>query len=83
MSKIPNFADVPLTRSPPPADLPAWLDAAEHEALKPFADLTWETAEGIGVKPLYTAADRVGIEHLDTYPGFAPFVRGPYASMYA
>jgi len=45
--------------------------------------LKWETPEGITVKPLYTAADLDGLEHLDTLPGFAPFVRGPRATMYA
>ena len=33
-------------------------------------------------KSLYTAADLEGVEHLDSQPGQAPFVRGPYASMY-
>jgi len=45
--------------------------------------LTWETAEGIKVKPLYTALDLEGLEHMGTLPGFAPFVRGPRATMYA
>jgi methylmalonyl-CoA mutase len=45
--------------------------------------LDWETAEGIRVKPLYTAADLEGLEHLGTLPGFPPFVRGPRATMYA
>jgi methylmalonyl-CoA mutase len=35
------------------------------------------------VKPLYTAADLAGIEHLDFAAGLPPFLRGPYASMYA
>ena len=83
MSKIPNFATVPFAENPKQASLQQWRDDAEHIALKPLDDLTWQTAEGIGVKPLYTAADLAGFEHLDTYPGFPPFVRGPYASMYA
>jgi methylmalonyl-CoA mutase len=83
MSKIPSFAETPFVAAPQPANLPRWFEDAEHEALKPLAELTWQTAEGIGVKSLYTAADRTGIEHLDSFPGFAPFVRGPYASMYA
>ncbi|MBR9972574.1 methylmalonyl-CoA mutase [Magnetospirillum sulfuroxidans] len=45
--------------------------------------LTWETPEGIKVKPLYTAADLEGLEGLDTLPGFPPFLRGPRATMYA
>jgi len=46
-------------------------------------DLVWQTPEGIAVKPLYTAADLEGLEHLDSLPGFAPFTRGPRATMYA
>src|SRR5580698_5389749 len=82
MSKIPNFAEVPFVQTAAKPDLQQWNDDAEHAALKPLAELTWQTAEGIGVRPLYTAADLAGLEHLATYPGFAPFVRGPYASMY-
>ncbi|MGB2669017.1 MAG: methylmalonyl-CoA mutase [Candidatus Acidiferrum sp.] len=43
----------------------------------------WMTPEGIEVKPLYTADDLATIEHLDYPAGFPPFLRGPYASMYA
>jgi len=43
----------------------------------------WTTPEGIDVKPLYTAADLAQIEHLDYAAGLPPFLRGPYASMYA
>jgi methylmalonyl-CoA mutase len=44
-------------------------------------DLTWRTPEGIAVKPLYTAEDTAQLD--PGLPGFAPFTRGPYASMYA
>ena len=43
-------------------------------------DLTWHTPEGIVVKPLYTSADTDGLD--PGLPGFEPFTRGPYASMY-
>lgn len=46
-------------------------------------DLVWQTAEGIDVKPLYTEEDLAGLQHLDSLPGFAPFKRGPKATMYA
>jgi methylmalonyl-CoA mutase len=42
----------------------------------------WETPEGITVPALYTAADLDGVDFLDTYPGIAPFLRGPYPTMY-
>ncbi len=43
---------------------------------------TFETAEGIAVKPAFTAADNSQAEHLGYGAGNAPFLRGPYASMY-
>jgi methylmalonyl-CoA mutase len=46
-------------------------------------DLTWQTPEGIAVKPLYTEDDLAGLDHLGTLPGQAPYTRGPRATMYA
>ena len=46
-------------------------------------DLLWQTPEGIEVKPLYTAEDTAGLEDMDSLPGFAPYKRGPKATMYA
>ncbi len=64
--------------------LEAWRKAAAKSA--PGGDLgalDWRTPEGIVVKPLYTAADTAGLANADTLPGFAPYVRGPQATMYA
>ena len=47
------------------------------------AKLDWQTPEGITVKALYTKADTADLENADTLPGFAPYVRGPQATMYA
>ncbi|HEY0312345.1 MAG TPA: methylmalonyl-CoA mutase [Allosphingosinicella sp.] len=55
-----------------------WQAAASKEVKG--KDLIWHTPEGIGVRPLYTAEDAAGIH--PGLPGFAPFTRGPYASMY-
>ena len=61
-----------------------WEKTATKELRgRPLEDLTWETLEGIDVRPLYTAADTVGLSHLDTMPGYPPFTRGPKATMYA
>jgi len=61
-----------------------WHAASEKELRgKSVDDLNWETPEGITVKPLYTAADLEGLEHINTLPGFEPFLRGPRATMYA
>ncbi len=43
---------------------------------------TWVTAEQIPVKGNYTAADLEGMEHLNYAAGIAPFLRGPYSTMY-
>ena len=61
-----------------------WRENAAKELKgKPVEGLDWETPEGLTVKPLYTAADLEGLAHLDTLPGFPPFLRGPQATMYA
>ena len=61
-----------------------WQALAEKQLRgRPLDDLTWDTAEGIAVKPLYTAADIQELEYTDTMPGISPYVRGPQATMYA
>jgi len=45
-------------------------------------DLVWHTAEGIPVKPLYTAEDISDLPYADTMPGMSPYIRGPQATMY-
>ncbi|MCW5636268.1 MAG: methylmalonyl-CoA mutase [Rubrivivax sp.] len=71
----------------PRATLADWQKAAAKSA--PGGDvaaLNWVTPEGITVKPLYTAADVAALPDpalADTLPGFAPFIRGPQATMYA
>jgi methylmalonyl-CoA mutase len=69
MSQVPNFAKVDF------ADTPV---AASDGSAAP-----WMTPEAIPVKPLYGEADLAGLDFLDTYPGKAPFLRGPYPAMYA
>src|SRR5689334_9244494 len=68
MSRIPNFANVAFeaTAPAPPAG------GAEP----------WLTPEGIPVKAAYSEADLEGIDFLETWPGIAPYLRGPYPTMY-
>lgn len=42
----------------------------------------WQTAEKIDVKPVFSANDLKGMEHLEYAAGIAPFLRGPYSTMY-
>ena len=69
MSHIPDFSTV------------AFADAAP--APSGNGTTPWLTPEGIPVKPVYSEADLAGLDFLDTYPGKAPFLRGPYPAMYA
>ncbi len=65
-------------------DKQKWVElAAKQLRGRPLEDLDWETPEGIKVKPLYTAEDLEGMAHVNTLPGFAPYTRGPMATMYA
>ncbi len=60
-----------------------WHERATRELNGALPDeLVWNTPEHIGVRPLYTAADRAELEHLDFVAGIPPFLRGPYTSMY-
>jgi methylmalonyl-CoA mutase len=73
--KIPEFQS---------ATLEAWAKAAAKSAPGGNVDaLNWVTPDGITVKPLYTAADTQNLPFADTLPGFAPYLRGPQATMYA
>ena len=66
------------------SNLDAWKKAASKSAPgNSIEALNWVTPDGIVVKPLYTKQDVADLEYTDTLPGFAPFVRGPQATMYA
>jgi methylmalonyl-CoA mutase len=77
---FPDFAGLPLGEAQPSAsgpDMAAWAVQAGEAAGR-----IWDTPEGLPVKSLYTAADTEGLEFIDGWPGIAPFVRGPYPTMY-
>jgi methylmalonyl-CoA mutase len=80
---IPDFSELPLGAADPGSGTEErWLAAFEAETGQEPETLAWQTPEGIPVKPLYTAADLSGLDFLDTYPGIAPYLRGPYPTMY-
>ncbi len=65
-------------------ELGAWKELASKELRgKDVDSLSWETPEGIVLRPLYTAADLEGLESVDSLPGLFPYLRGPRATMYA
>ncbi|GEC14727.1 methylmalonyl-CoA mutase [Nitrobacter winogradskyi] len=71
MARVPDFADVAFERVAPPV----------ADGFEPSPEV-WLTPEGIPVKPAYSEADLDGIDFLDTWPGIAPYLRGPYPTMY-
>jgi methylmalonyl-CoA mutase len=81
MSKLPDFSKLSLNLNAS-ADVGAWQNAAKAAQDNQDAATLRQTPEGIDVKPLYAAADRDGLPYLDNYPGLAPYIRGPYATMY-
>ena len=93
--EIPSFADVPLDDGQPAAAAPS--DADTDAVIDQLAtangytreQITWTTPELIDVAPVYSRGDRDAVttddEHpypLDSVPGAAPFIRGPYPTMY-
>ena len=76
MGSIPDFTQVRLAGGALPRPLDAPLDALGGGAQP------WLTPEGIAVKSAYTAADSASLDFLDGYPGIAPYLRGPYPTMY-
>jgi methylmalonyl-CoA mutase len=85
---IPDFGEIGLD-SPQRPTVPLgaagdeqWREAWRRETGKDVDEAVWETPEGIAVKPLYAAGDLAGLDFLDTYPGIAPYLRGPYPTMY-
>ena len=65
------------------SDQKAWEQLALKELRgRSLSDLTWHTPEGIDVKPVFTASDLDGLDHLGGMPGLQPYTRGPRATMY-
>ncbi|HZY13223.1 MAG TPA: methylmalonyl-CoA mutase [Beijerinckiaceae bacterium] len=67
MSRIPDFSTVSFA--------PVAINASA-------AGESWLTPEGIPVKPVYGPDDIEGLGYIDSYPGIAPYLRGPYPTMY-
>jgi methylmalonyl-CoA mutase len=80
---IPDFAEIGLDSPNTPAvTAEEWREAWQRETGKDVKETVWETPEGIAVKPLYAADDLADLDFLNTYPGIAPYLRGPYPTMY-
>ena len=64
-------------------DRKEWERRAQKELkTRKLDDLVWKTPEGINIKPLYTQDDISNHRHVSGFPGMAPYMRGPKATMY-
>ncbi|MGK5692167.1 methylmalonyl-CoA mutase [Streptomyces sp. URMC 128] len=77
---VPDFSGIELGVPAADGAPDEWRSAVKNAS--GGDDLLWETPEGIAVKPLYTGRDLEGLDFLETYPGAAPYLRGPYPTMY-
>ena len=82
MNNMPDFSKINLDYDYSASGYKQWVEKAEAELKKHVDDLIWKTNELIPVRPLYTADDLKGMEHLPYTAGIPPYLRGPYASMY-
>jgi len=78
----PDFTKIAYKGKSAPVSYAEWKKAIAAQTGKSAEDYVWQTMEQIPVKPLYTSEDYTGMEHLGYTAGIAPFLRGPYATMY-
>ncbi len=85
MTSFPDFTSVHLEPENAPrrdGAAAAWQAQYEKAVGASLDQQLWETPEGVMVKPLFSTSDLEGLDHLSSYPGLPPFVRGPYSTMY-
>ena len=79
MTTIPRFGSVDLNGNGIPTDAKKQFDDHFHQV---GHSAGWQTPEHILVPPLFGSGDLDGLDFLTTRPGIAPYLRGPYATMY-
>ncbi|MEU3689979.1 methylmalonyl-CoA mutase [Streptomyces narbonensis] len=77
---VPDFTGIELGSPSAAGSTEEWRAAAKRASDGDGS--LWETPEGIAVQPLYTGHDLEDVDFLGTYPGTAPYLRGPYPTMY-
>ena len=82
MKTFPDFTAIAFESTPATTSYASWRARFEAETGSTVEEWATKTLEQIELKPLYTKADLAGCELLGSMPGIAPFIRGPYGSMY-
>src|SRR5690349_6307467 len=70
--KLPHFENIDFDT----------IESAPRKTITNTFDKSWDTPENIPHREIYTSSDLEGVAHLGSLPGFPPFVRGPYPTMY-
>ena len=81
---VPDFTSIPFSPFPVTNDdkAPDWDELSSDYLDASVEEYIWHAPEGIPVKPLYTKDDLQSLDFVNTLPGFPPFLRGPYPTMY-
>ena len=81
---IPEFGSIPLisNQSNRKFEKDEWSFAFSKAAIGRDSEKIWNTPEGVPVQAIYGDQDTNDLDFLETYPGFPPFLRGPYPTMY-
>ena len=82
MPTVPDLSSVDVGALPAPESRATWAAAVQAETGHAPHELAWSTPEGIEVPIAFDATDIADLDFLGTYPGIAPFLRGPYSTMY-
>jgi len=82
MKTFPDFTQIHFESASAPVTYEQWCARFQAETGRSVEDWAFKTLEHIDLQPLYTSDDLKDSEHLDTFPGLPPYLRGPYGSMY-
>ncbi len=78
-NKTPDFTKIALGK---PAFTPTNPQENGYDKSRDRSHLVWQSPEGLSIKSQYSQNDLSDLETLNGFPGFAPFIRGPYPTMY-
>ena len=81
---VPDFESIPFSPLPTANNdiTPDWHELCSDFLNSSTEEYVWHSPEGIPIEPLYTKDDLQSLDFVHTLPGFPPFLRGPYPTMY-
>jgi methylmalonyl-CoA mutase len=82
MKKNPDFTKIKFEAKAGNSNYEDWKEKLEHDLEETIDDLKVMSMENIEIEPTYLKSDLEKVQHLGFTAGIAPFLRGPYPSMY-